>query len=48
MLDLNHGGRVAQLVEQCPFKAWVEGSSPSALTRCFNNLQWLAQLVDVN
>jgi hypothetical protein len=26
-------GRVAQLVEQCPFKAWVEGSSPSALTR---------------
>jgi formamidopyrimidine-DNA glycosylase len=32
MLDLNYGGRVAQLVEQCPFKAWVEGSSPSALT----------------
>jgi hypothetical protein len=26
-------GRVAQLVEQCPFKAWVEGSNPSALTR---------------
>jgi hypothetical protein len=25
-------GRVAQLVEQCPFKAWVEGSNPSALT----------------
>ena len=25
-------GCVAQLVEQCPFKAWVEGSSPSALT----------------
>ena len=25
-------GRVAQLVEQCPFKAWVLGSSPSALT----------------
>jgi hypothetical protein len=21
------------LVEQCPFKAWVEGSNPSALTR---------------
>jgi hypothetical protein len=26
------GGRVAQLAEQCPFKAWVDGSSPSALT----------------
>jgi hypothetical protein len=26
-------GRVAQLVEQCPFKAWVDGSSPSALTK---------------
>ena len=25
-------GRVAQLVEQCPFKAWVVGSSPTALT----------------
>jgi hypothetical protein len=25
-------GRVAQLVEQRPFKAWVLGSSPSALT----------------
>jgi hypothetical protein len=29
---LEIGGRVAQLVEQCPFKAWVDGSSPSALT----------------
>ena len=28
-------GRVAQLVEQCPFKAWVLGSSPSALTTFF-------------
>src|SRR5271170_5866624 len=26
-------GRVAQLVEQCPFKAWVAGSSPAALTK---------------
>ena len=26
-------GRVAQLAEQCPFKAWVDGSSPSALTK---------------
>src|SRR5205807_9750533 len=25
-------GRVAQLVEQRPFKAWVAGSSPAALT----------------
>ena len=29
----NKCGRVAQLAEQCPFKAWVNGSSPSALTR---------------
>src|SRR5579863_681168 len=28
-------GRVAQLAEQCPFKAWVDGSSPSALTIYF-------------
>ena len=28
----NKVGRVAQLAEQCPFKAWVDGSSPSALT----------------
>jgi hypothetical protein len=32
MLDLIEVGRVAQLVEQCPFKAWVAGSSPAALT----------------
>ena len=24
-------GRIAQLVEQRPFKPWVEGSNPSAL-----------------
>src|SRR5713101_6430462 len=29
---LIESGRVAQLVEQCPFKAWVAGSSPAALT----------------
>ena len=29
---LEKSGRVAQLVEQCPFKAWVAGSSPAALT----------------
>ena len=29
------GGRVAQLVEQCPFKAWVAGSNPAALTRVY-------------
>src|SRR5919109_1423482 len=26
-------GPVAQLVEQCPFKAWVAGSNPAGLTR---------------
>ena len=26
-------GRVAQVVEQCPFKAWVAGSNPAALTK---------------
>jgi hypothetical protein len=25
-------GRVAQVVEQRPFKAWVAGSNPAALT----------------
>jgi hypothetical protein len=35
---LSKVGRVAQLVEQCPFKAWVEGSSPSALTNIFLDL----------
>jgi hypothetical protein len=32
-------GRVAQLVEQCPFKAWVAGSSPAALTIFLNTLE---------
>jgi hypothetical protein len=32
VLNLIDCGRVAQLAEQCPFKAWVDGSSPSALT----------------
>jgi hypothetical protein len=32
MLDLKLVGRVAQLVEQRPFKAWVAGSIPAALT----------------
>src|SRR5207248_7782724 len=31
-LSCGRSGRVAQLVEQCPFKAWVAGSSPAALT----------------
>ncbi len=31
-VKLEGSGRVAQLVEQCPFKAWVAGSSPAALT----------------
>ena|SRR5437899_731250 len=39
----NHsGGRVAQLVEQCPFKAWVAGSNPAALTIILNNLLRIA------
>src|SRR6202020_8829 len=33
VLNLKDCGRVAQLVEQCPFKAWVAGSSPAALTK---------------
>jgi hypothetical protein len=33
VLDLKEVGRVAQLVEQCPFKAWVAGSNPAALTK---------------
>jgi pimeloyl-ACP methyl ester carboxylesterase len=39
---LKDSGRVAQLAEQCPFKAWVDGSSPSALTiisKDFSSLQ---------
>jgi hypothetical protein len=32
VLDLKTVGRVAQLVEQRPFKAWVAGSIPAALT----------------
>src|SRR5579859_2646254 len=31
-VTLNRCGRVAQLVEQRPFKAWVAGSNPAALT----------------
>ncbi len=38
VLDLKGWGRVAQLVEQCPFKAWVAGSSPAALTISFQVL----------
>jgi hypothetical protein len=29
---LKLAGRVAQVVEQRPFKAWVAGSNPAALT----------------
>ena len=35
---LKDGGRVAQLVEQCPFKAWVAGSNPAALTKISKHL----------
>ena len=34
-------GRVAQLVEQCPFKAWVAGSNPAALTKISKYLEQL-------
>jgi hypothetical protein len=37
-------GRVAQLVEQCPFKAWVAGSNPAALTRRLNDLEGAGKL----
>jgi hypothetical protein len=39
VLNLKDAGRVAQLVEQCPFKAWVAGSNPAALTIAHNNIQ---------
>ena len=32
VLDWKTVGRVAQVVEQRPFKAWVAGSNPAALT----------------
>jgi hypothetical protein len=35
VLNLKDCGRVAQVVEQCPFKAWVAGSNPAALTNLF-------------
>jgi hypothetical protein len=41
VLNLEDWGRVAQLVEQCPFKAWVAGSSPAALTKAFGILHSL-------
>ncbi len=31
-------GPLAQLVEQFPFKEWVDGSSPSRLTTNYENL----------
>jgi hypothetical protein len=35
VLDWRLVGRVAQVVEQRPFKAWVAGSNPAALTMTF-------------
>jgi hypothetical protein len=35
---LDRSGRVAQLVEQRPFNAWVAGSNPAALTIEINEL----------
>ena len=34
-------GRVAQVVEQRPFKAWVAGSNPAALTNRSRQQKWL-------
>src|SRR5439155_9328325 len=39
LADPRNSGRVAQLVERCPFKAWVAGSNPAALTIHFSNLE---------
>jgi hypothetical protein len=41
---LDEVGRVAQLVEQCPFKAWVAGSNPAALTKPFFRLSFIGVL----
>ena len=46
----NLAGRVAQVVEQRPFKPWVAGSSPAALifktiSFIFNNIMALNQMV---
>ena len=38
-------GRVAQLVEQRPFKAWVAGSNPAALTIFDPLLFWFQQVL---
>ena len=42
VLDLKLVGRVAQVVEQRPFKAWVAGSNPAALTNPLSSgfFQW--------
>ena len=37
-------GRVAQLVEQRPFKAWVAGSIPAALTKISEELANLGRV----
>ena len=36
--SMNKCGPLAQLVEQFPFKEWVDGSSPSGLTIYYENL----------
>ena len=40
---MNVCGPLAQLVEQFPFKEWVDGSSPSGLTTNFLgfNYRWV-------
>jgi hypothetical protein len=44
-VKLKRRGRVAQLVEQRPFKAWVAGSIPAALTILIYPLGLLRRLV---
>ena len=39
--SFNYYGPLAQLVEQFPFKEWVDGSSPSGLTT-INNYNFYA------
>ena len=43
-VKLNDCGRVAQVVEQCPFKAWVAGSNPAALTKTSKHLANLGRV----
>lgn len=41
LLDFSFNAFVAQLVEQWPFKPWVEGSSPPRRTHLVSLAQWI-------